>query len=53
MGYRDPASVDIEGYANRETEGVLLVRKAGEMLFKLSNPPAWQKGVEKSEPKER
>ncbi len=47
MGYRDPASIDIESYANREAEGVLLVRKAGEMLFKLSNPPAWQKGVEK------
>ena len=28
--------------------GVMLVRKAGEMLFKLSNPPAWQKGVEKA-----
>ena len=47
MGYRDPASIDIESYATREAEGVLLVRKAGEMLFKLSNPPAWQKGVEK------
>ncbi len=49
MGYRDPKTIDIESYANREAEGVLLVRKAGEMLFKLSNPPAWQKGVEKAE----
>ncbi len=47
MGYRDPSTIDIESYADRESEGVLLVRKAGEMLFKLSNPPAWQKGVEK------
>ncbi|KAF0177479.1 MAG: hypothetical protein FD161_2439 [Limisphaerales bacterium] len=47
MGYRDPATIDIESYANREAESVLLVRKAGEMLYKLSNPPAWQKGVEK------
>lgn len=47
MGWRDPATIDIESYANREAEGVLLVRKAGEMLFKLSNPPAWQRGVEK------
>ena len=47
MGYRDPQSIDIESYANREAEGVLLVRKAGELLFKLSPPPAWQKGVEK------
>ncbi len=49
MGYRDPKTIDMESYANREAEGVLLVRKAGEMLFKLSNPPAWQKGVEKAE----
>ena len=47
MGYRDPQSIDIESYANREAEGVLLARKAGELLFKLSPPPAWQKGVEK------
>jgi hypothetical protein len=31
----------------REHEGVLLVRKAGEMLDKLANPRAWQKGVDK------
>lgn len=48
MGWRDPKTIDIESYANREAEGVLLVRKAGEMLYKLSNPPAWQKGVEKA-----
>lgn len=48
MGYRDPQSIDIESYANREAEGVLLVRKAGELLFKLSPPPAWQRGVDKA-----
>ncbi len=47
MGYRDPKSIEIESFANREAEGVLLVRKAGELLFKLSPPPAWQKGVDK------
>ena len=36
LGYRDPASIDIESFANREDEGVLLVRKAGEMLYRLS-----------------
>ena len=46
MGYRDPASLDIESFANREAEGVLLVRKAGEMLHKLKSPPTWAKGCE-------
>ena len=35
LGYRDPASIDIESFAHREDEGVLLVRKAGEMLYRL------------------
>jgi nickel-dependent lactate racemase len=41
LGYRDPKSIRIEDYANREAEGVLLVPKAGEMLFRLKNPPSW------------
>jgi len=44
LGYRDPASIDIEQFANREEEGVLLVRKAGEMLYQLRNPPRWAGG---------
>ncbi|QDT33223.1 hypothetical protein Mal48_24760 [Thalassoglobus polymorphus] len=35
LGYRDPATINIEDYANREDEGVLLVRKAGEQLYRL------------------
>jgi len=35
LGYRDPAGINIEDYANREDEGVLLVRKAGEQLYRL------------------
>ena len=35
LGYRDPATIDVESFANREAEGVLLVRKAGEYLFRL------------------
>lgn len=35
LGYRDPASIDVESFANREHEGVLLVRKAGEHLYRL------------------
>jgi nickel-dependent lactate racemase len=41
LGYRDPATIDVESYANREDEGVLLVRKAGEMLYRLASPPVW------------
>lgn len=41
LGYRDPATIDVESFANREDEGVLLVRKAGEMLYRLRTPPAW------------
>jgi nickel-dependent lactate racemase len=44
LGYRDPSSIDVESYADREGEGVLLVRKAGEMLYRLIDPPAWAKG---------
>ena len=44
LGYRDPKTIRPEDYANRQDEGVLLVPKAGEMLFQLKNPPAWAKG---------
>jgi hypothetical protein len=37
LGYRDPASIDVEAFAGRESEGVLLVRKAGEQLYRLKN----------------
>ena len=35
LGYRDPATIDVETFADREEEGVLLVRKAGEQLYRL------------------
>ena len=41
LGYRDPKSINPNDFANREDEGVLLVPKAGEMLFRLKNPPPW------------
>ncbi len=37
LGYRNPATIDIESFANRESEGVLLVRKAGEYLYRLKD----------------
>jgi nickel-dependent lactate racemase len=46
LGYRDPKSIRKEDFANREDEGVLLVPKAGEMLYHLKNPPPWAGGVD-------
>jgi len=34
LGYRDPATINIEDYQNREAEGFLFVPKAGEMLYR-------------------
>jgi hypothetical protein len=45
VGYRDPATLRQEDFANREAEGVLLVPKAGEMLYQLEQPPKWAGGV--------
>jgi nickel-dependent lactate racemase len=46
LGYRDPRSLRLEDFAERETEGVLLVPKAGEMLYHLDHPPKWAGGDE-------
>lgn len=35
LAYRDPATIDVESFANRQDEGILLVRKAGEHLHRL------------------
>ncbi len=44
LGYRDWKSIRVEDYQNREAEGILHVPKAGEMLYKLKNPPSWAGG---------
>jgi nickel-dependent lactate racemase len=36
LGYRDPASIDPARWADREAEGLLLVRDAGEYLYRLA-----------------
>ena len=41
LGYRDPKSIDVELFSNRESEGVLLVPRAGEILHQLKSPPIW------------
>jgi lactate racemase len=35
LGYRDPATIHPEEFANREAEGILLVPHAGETLYRL------------------
>jgi len=42
LNYRDPASIYIADWQGHEAEGRLYVPKAGEMLYKLKNAPAWQ-----------
>jgi lactate racemase len=41
LGYRDPSTINPEEFADREEEGILLVPKAGEMLYHLRNRPDW------------
>jgi nickel-dependent lactate racemase len=41
LGYRDPNSIRIADYEGRESEGILCVPKAGEVLYRLSSPPDW------------
>ncbi len=35
LGYLDPETINIDDWKNREDEGILLVPKAGEMLYRL------------------
>ncbi len=37
LGYLDPATIDPRDYAGRENEGVLLVPRAGEILYRLKD----------------
>ena len=41
LSYRDPASIDIADWQGRQDEGRLYVPKAGEMLYRLTDPPEW------------
>ncbi|MBN1808265.1 MAG: DUF2088 domain-containing protein [Planctomycetes bacterium] len=42
LGYRDPDSIDVSEWQDREEEGILYVPRAGEQLYRLADPPAWQ-----------
>jgi len=37
LGYMNPADINIADYENREKEGILVVRHAGETLYRLSS----------------
>jgi len=37
LGYMDPDSINPADYANRESEGILVVPKAGEILYRLND----------------
>jgi len=37
LGYVNPESLNIDDYRGREDEGILVVEKAGEVLYKLKN----------------
>jgi nickel-dependent lactate racemase len=37
LGYLDPSTINIEDWMNRENEGILVVPRAGEMLYRLRN----------------
>jgi len=46
LGYRDPDSIDVSWWDGREDDGRLYVPKAGEMLYRLKDPPEWQRADE-------
>lgn len=50
LGYLDPATVDPEQWSGREHEGVLLVRRAGEQLYRVRpGGPDQQRDFESTE----
>jgi nickel-dependent lactate racemase len=41
LGYRDPRSIRKEEWMGRDQEGILYVPHAGEILYRLKEPPEW------------
>jgi nickel-dependent lactate racemase len=39
LGYMNPADINVEDYKGKEDQGILYVKKAGEMLYRLKNNP--------------
>ena len=53
LGYRDPRTIKLEEFSGREGESILVVPKAGEMLFQLKDPPPWAGGNGANGPREK
>ncbi len=49
LNYRDPATIEPKEWANREDEGILLVPKAGEILYRLTGRGRGQGSREQGE----
>lgn len=45
LGYLDPASIRIEDWRGRESEGIVVIPRAGEILFRLKPDAASQAGA--------
>jgi lactate racemase len=43
LGCLDPKKVVKAEFEGRESEGILCVPRAGEVLYRLKDPPEWQK----------
>ncbi len=43
LGYMDPDSIDPASYTNREAEGILMVPKAGEILYRLKDMSTFER----------
>lgn len=43
LGYRDPASINPADWQDRQEQGRFYIARAGETLYKLKNPPDWQR----------
>ncbi len=41
LGYYPHESINMDEWKNREDEGILVVPNAGEVLYRLKNPPEW------------
>ena len=39
----NPDEINVADYQGKEDQGILYVPKAGEILYRLKNPPDWQK----------
>lgn len=59
LGYRDPRTIRLRDYSGKEKQGILMVRDAGEVLFRLADGTVpdidrlYEKEGERSHPQDR